>query len=325
MHVLLVNQAPIPAFAYGGTERVIWDLGRALTELGHQVTYLVPQGSSCPFAHVLPIDPTQPIESQIPQCVDLVHFQFKPEHPDRITKPWLMTQHGNSDVGQMLPHNTVFVSHNHAQRHGSDCFVLNGLDWRTYGAVNFNAPQSYFHFLGKAAWRVKNVQGAIDVAIKAGKTLKVLGGHRLNIKRGFRLTLSPHIHFYGMVGGDQKIDLLQQSSGLIFPVRWHEPFGLAVIESLYYGCPVFATPYGSLPELVDPENGVLCTNIQELAHAVREFIPNRHRNHEKARDLFNAQRMAKDYLNVYQKLMNGDSLNQAAPFMPNTAVALAWS
>ena len=44
--------------------------------------------------------------------------------------------------------------------------------------------------------------------------------------------------------------LLNASRGLIFPVRWHEPFGLAVIESLYFGCPVFATPYGALPELV---------------------------------------------------------------------------
>lgn len=195
MHILLVNKAPIPVYAYGGTERVIWDLGKALTQLGHKVSYLVPAGSSCPFAEVIAIDPARSLESQIPDHVDLVHFQFKPEHPDRITKPWCMTQHGNSQVGEVLPLNTVFVSQNHAERHGSQSYVLNGLDWAEYGPVNLQDPRAYLHFLGKAAWSVKNVKGAIDVALKTNFALNVLGGNRLNIKRGFRLTLSPRVHF----------------------------------------------------------------------------------------------------------------------------------
>lgn len=324
MHILLVNKAPIPVFAYGGTERVIWDLGKALTQLGHTVSYLVPQGSTCPFARVLHIDPGQPVENQIPQDVDLVHFQFKPEYPERLNKPWLMTQHGNSNVNEVLPLNTVFVSRNHAQRHGSNCYVLNGLDWSEYGPVNLKAPQPYFHFLGKAAWRVKNVQGAIDVSLKAGQTLKVLGGNRLNIKRGFRFTLSPRVHFYGMVGGEQKMDLLRHSSGLIFPVRWHEPFGLAVIESLYFGAPVFATPYGALPELVDTESGLLSANAKELAHAVQTFQANKAHNHQRAQDMFNAQRMAQDYLNVYETVLNREVLNLNAPQMLTSAQDLAW-
>ena len=41
MHILFVNHAPIPVFAYGGTERVIWDLGKSLVRIGHRVSYLV--------------------------------------------------------------------------------------------------------------------------------------------------------------------------------------------------------------------------------------------------------------------------------------------
>ena len=72
-----------------------------------------------------------------------------------------------------------------------------------------------------------------------------------------------------MVGGTQKTGLLNASRGLIFPVRWHEPFGLAVIESLYFGCPVFSTPYGALPELVPVHCGVLSDQASVLAEAVR--------------------------------------------------------
>jgi hypothetical protein len=53
MHVLLVHNGRIPVFKYGGTERVIWDLGRALKQLGHEVTYLVPRGSHCDFANIV--------------------------------------------------------------------------------------------------------------------------------------------------------------------------------------------------------------------------------------------------------------------------------
>lgn len=97
MHILFVNQAPIPVFAYGGTERVIWDLGKSLVKLGHRVSYLVPAGSHCDFAQVLPIREEVGWAEQVPADVDLVHFQFNPDRLDALGKPYLMTQHGNSD------------------------------------------------------------------------------------------------------------------------------------------------------------------------------------------------------------------------------------
>ena len=76
MHVLLVNNSTIPVYAYGGTERVIWDLGKSLVNLGHKVSYLVPEGSHCDFGRVLPIDTKRPWQEQIPADIDITHFQF---------------------------------------------------------------------------------------------------------------------------------------------------------------------------------------------------------------------------------------------------------
>lgn len=323
MHILFVNRASIPVFAYGGTERVIWDLGRALVDMGHRVSYLVPECSSCPFGQVLPIDDKKDWASQIPDDVDLVHFQFNPGMDLKLDLPWLMTQHGNSQVGETLPLNTVFVSRNHAQRHGSASHVLNGLDWRAYGPVDLSVTKDSFHFLGKASWRVKNVQGAIDTCLLGHQQLMVLGGHRLNFQRGFRYTWSRRIQFAGMVGGQTKLDLLQGSRGLVFPVRWHEPFGLAVIESLYFGCPVFATPYGALPELVPPECGVLSNEKAALAQALTKPF-DRQACHDRAVTLFSAARMAQDYLHVYQQLMQGTPLNPVNPCMTEAASPLPW-
>lgn len=324
MHILLVNHSEIPVFAYGGTERVIWDLAQCLVEKGHRVSFLVPQGSSCPFAQVMELDPQRSLQQQIPDDVDLVHFQFNPGLDFDCGKPWLMTQHGNSDVGEPLPRNTVFVSHNHAQRHGAQCYIHNGLDWRAYGPADLHTERTHFHFLGKAMWRVKNVQGAIDVSKKAHVPLLVIGGTRLNIKRGFRFTWSRSVQFLGMVGGETKFNTLRHSRGLIFPVRWHEPFGLAVIESLYFGCPVFATPYGALPEIVSPECGVLSNQLSVLTKAVSHQQFDRQACHFRAVNFFNSDRMTDDYMAAYQKVIAGEELNATTPIMMQTATKLAW-
>ena len=101
MHILLVNNSSIPVYGYGGTERVIWDLGKTLVQQGHRVSYLVPEGSTCDFGQVLPIRPDEPWEGQIPADVDITHFQFNPR--SELSKPYLVTEHGNARKPKPLP------------------------------------------------------------------------------------------------------------------------------------------------------------------------------------------------------------------------------
>ncbi|QHI99038.1 glycosyltransferase [Xylophilus rhododendri] len=324
MNILMVHRAPVPVFAYGGTERVMWDLARRLSTLGHRVRFLVPAGSHCDFAEVIALDPAGDWRAQVPADTDVVHLQFQPEGGLLPDVPCLVTEHGNPAPGVPLQRNTVFISADHAARHGSTVFVRNGLDWSAYGVVDFDRPRPGFHFLGKASWRVKNVQGAIDVTGDAGVRLDVLGGVRFNFKRGIRLTFTPRVHFHGMVGGERKMGLLNASRGLVFPVLWHEPFGLAVIESLYFGCPVFGTPYGALPELVPGDCGVLSTSRAELAEAVRGRSFDARACHALAVREFGADTMAPGYLRLYEKITAGECLHAEPPRLREEARRLAW-
>ncbi len=313
MNILIVNNSRIPVMEYGGTERVIWYLGRELAKAGHTITYLVKKDSYCDFGKVLFLDESKPISQQIPSNVDIVHFHFMPE--ETIGLPNLVTMHGNRNDAQELDINTVFVSRNHAARFGAASFVHNGLDWNDYGPPDLQAPRSYFHFLGNAAWRLKNVKGAIDIIDRtASERIKILGGQRLNLRMGFRFTLSTRAGFYGTVGGEKKNRLLRHSKGLIFPVKWHEPFGLAIIESLYFGCPVFGTPYGSLPELVPGDVGFLSSDSRELVEAVEQAGKySAKRCHEWAAEHFNSHKMATEYLRKYERILNGYALNTVKP------------
>lgn len=315
MHILIVNNTVVPVKLYGGTERVIWYLGKELVKLGHKVSFLVKQGSYSDFARVIFIDETKPIITQIPDDVDIVHFNFSPIGIESIKKPYIITMHGNLNDNRELDKNTVFVSKNHAERFGSEEFVHNGLDWEDYTKPSLDNKRNYFHFLGNAAWRIKNIKGSIDIINSSKKErLKVLGGKRFNFKMGLRFTFSPKISFYGMVGGEKKDKLLNGSKGLIFPVRWHEPFGLAIIESLYFGCPVFGTPYGSLPELVPPEFGVLSNNKNILIDAIKnskDFSPIICHNY--AYENFNSKKMALSYIDKYERVIFGETLNKTNP------------
>jgi glycosyltransferase involved in cell wall biosynthesis len=305
MHILIVHNSIIPALRYGGTERVIWYLGKELVKMRHEVSYLVQKGSHCDFGKVYFINPSLSIAQQIPPKTDVIHFNNGvPKAP--IPLPYIVTMHGNLNDDTKPDANAVFVSKNHAERFGSTSFVYNGLDWDDYGKPDLNAERHYFHFLGHAAWRVKNVKGAIRaVTAIPHEQLFVLGGYRINIKMGFRLTLHPRVKFCGMVGGDKKLSLLQHSKGLVFPVRWHEPFGLALTESLYFGCPVFGTPCGSLPEIIHPDVGYLSSKLEDLTRAMKEAANySKARCHEYARDCFNSKIMALNYLEKYNKVLN---------------------
>ncbi len=317
MHILQVLNHVIPAARYGGTERVVWWLGKELDRLGHRVTILAPAGSSCPFAQVLPLRPGVGLSSQVPGNVDVVHI-----HDHRLTAPdlpTLYTFHGNAFAAGSMHQNTVFISADQARRHGGEVFVHNGLDIEEYGQLDWSIPRRELVFLAKAAWKVKNVRDAIYIARKAGRPIAIAGGTRLNFKMGFRFTLDPNARFLGMVDHARKIDILNRGLALLFPVRWHEPFGLALIESLYFGNPVFGTPFGSLPEIVTEDVGFLSPSrsalIEGLGHL--EDFDRRH-CHEYVCDRFNSKVMAGNYLGLYEQVCNGESLHATRPSWPDS-------
>lgn len=322
MNITIICNAILPAVRYGGTERVVWYLAKELSNQGHRVTLLAAKGSYCDFARILPIVPNQKIERQIPADADIVHFNSLYSGP--IEKPHLVTIHGN-----FLPagasRNSVFVSQDHARRFGCEAFVHNGLDWDDYGTPDLNLPRQHYHFLGKAAWKVKNLRGAIRLCRLLNERLHVLGGNRLNLKMGMRLTLTPRVRFYGMVDNAGKKLHIERSKGLLFPVKWHEPFGLAIPESLYFGAPVFGTPYGSLPELITPEVGFLTNRADLMEKYLRDspVYPAR-LCHDYALELFNSKRMADSYLSLYEKVLCGEPLNASVPNAADTIPMMPW-
>jgi len=335
MHVTLYKPGaiPIPPLLYGGAERVIGWLGKALVELGHQVTLIANAQSHIPGVELRAISADEKNPGAwtklIPDSTDIV--QLFNEFAPVLNKPFLVRCGGNPPSGARFHPNTVFVSARHAALHGSRHFILNGLDPDDYSFSESRAD--YAIFLGKARWAVKNFPGAADVARRAGIELRVLGSH--NWPFGLQKWLPPirGVRFYGTIGGKEKRELLARARCLIFPVRWEEPGANALNEALVSGCYVAGTPYGCLPEIVTSQTGRLSANVDELAEAVKHpqrFSPAACRDRVLHGGLTHLD-MARKYIAGYERILTRGSLlenDESAPVTQSGFVAnrlLPWS
>jgi glycosyltransferase involved in cell wall biosynthesis len=117
----------------------------------------------------------------------------------------------------------------------------------------------------------------------------------------------PQISWIGSVGGQAKRDLVAGALALLMPIRWQEPFGMAVIEALASGTPVVAMRRGAMPVLVEHGvNGFLADDEQEFQACLQrvkdgEIKPENCRRSVAER--FSAGVMARRYVKLYQEVI----------------------
>ena len=220
--------------------------------------------------------------------------------------PVLINIQGNGQIQERFPLNTVFVSQKHANNHGSDGFVYNAVDLEEYPYEDRPFKLENLLFLAKGSWSVKNLKHCIWLAKKSKLKLHIAGGRNWIPSR--------YIKPYGMVGGATKLDLLQSTDALLFPVRWHEPFGIAIIEAMACGSPVFGSSYGSLPELIkDFCGGVFKDKESLLKHLLERPQYSRQDIRNYVEKNFSIERLTNDYLKLYEKILSGETLNKEEP------------
>lgn len=317
MNITLVCAEQVPPSGYGGTERVVHWLAQELIARGHFVNLVARPGSGVVGANTIEARNKAEALSRLPADTDIVHFHgWAPKPGQNIDFPALQTVHGNSDLRARpggIP--SVHVSADHAARHDSTLFVYNGIP-ETEMDLQVEKTTRYLFFsrINRAG---KNVSKAISLARQYGFDLDIAGGSRFDLltrsqvrrEGAFFMSLSSRFRFHGMVDGAHKNALFAHARALLFPIRWPEPFGLVVIESLLAGTPVITTPCGSMPELVSPDIGFLCETDDDYARAFQTCgdIP-AHRCRDYAVAHFSMTRCADAYLDLYQRVLDGEVL-----------------
>lgn len=218
--------------------------------------------------------------------------------------------------------------------------VPHGIDVDQFLLKEESNRDNYLFHIGRIT-RVKGQDIAIEVAKKSGTRL-VLAGCVQNKKEdvAFFARLKKSIDLIVDVGqcpvkgdyyekvmkpilsSDKKIIYVgeldtaakkhwfRHAQATLFPIRWGEPFGMVLIESMASGTPILAFGEGAVPEIVKQgETGFIVDSVQSMVRAVPwiEHIARRSCwQHVKTQ--FSIQRMAEGYIDLYQQLIETSRL-----------------
>ena len=199
------------------------------------------------------------------------------------------------------------------------------------GCIHHGLPQNllrplgerrgdYLAFLGRISPE-KRPDRAIEIAARTGRELRIAAKVDKVDRDYWREEIEPlvrrhaNVRYIGEIGDAEKAEFLGNAAALLFPIDWAEPFGLVMIEAMACGTPVIAWNRGSVPEVVDPGvTGFVVDSVEEAVAAVG-LIGNLDRR--RIRDVFDqrftAERMARDYVAIYRRLLDGGARLQREP------------
>ncbi len=290
-----------------GSGYLIHDLiVKGLAELGHEVFYLLRKGADKP----LPAGVT--LVSEPVADADILHTVSDPDEDlirDRqhARKPWVMTCHTDiraiRDERGPITENWIFVSRTLAALHGSDRYVLNGIDPAEY--IFSESKGDYFLFMSTMNWGMKKgLDVALSLSSRLGFPLVVAGTgpDYESINRTSEMCAKIGAKYVGDVRGKEKAELLAGAKGFLFPTKVDEAFGLGMAEALMSGTPVISSDRGACPEIISPDVGFVCKDERDYVAAINNIesiSPAACR--DKAMREYHYLRMAADYSVEYQK------------------------
>ena len=181
--------------------------------------------------------------------------------------------------------------------------VLHGIDTDNFAFRE--TPEDFVLFLGRFT-AGKGVLQAIDIAKRAGLRLLLAAPD----DDYYRAEVAPHVDgerivYAGEVGHVEKVRLLGGARCLLYPVQSGEPFGLVLAEAMACGTPVAALDRGAVREVVDEgvTGRIFASEEALLAGLPDVFALDRRRVRDRAVARFGIDRMADEYIAVYERLV----------------------
>lgn len=256
---------------------------------------------------------------------DIIHnnAQYVPQYFfDLQDQPFIHTLHGAfykslrspsglvEDKRSVLNHfkHHPYVSISNQQREGMPELnyvktVYNGIDPNRFKIGKGNG--GYLAWLGRITPN-KGLDIAIRVAKQAKLPLKIAAfidsADQEYFQKKIKPLLDKNTEFIGEISHEQKVKFLGGAIATLFPIRWHEPFGLVMIEAMACGSPVIALNMGSAPEVIEHgKTGFIVQTEEEMLSSLAKISTlDRNYCHQYATTKFSISKMADDYLKAYK-------------------------
>ena len=332
----------VPPRAYGGTERVVFELVKELDRRGHDVTTFASGDSEVPGRHVVTVPealrPAGYIGDSMPyfnltllSVLDRVdEFDIIHSHLEWVSTllarvvpiPVIATFHGRLDLPwavETLAGTTaglVAISQNQASSHPDiewAGIVHNGLTLDD-SPVERRRGDSLC-FVGRVAPE-KGILEAMEIAKLSGRPLRIaakvgpLPPERTYYDEVFKPALAAagsQVEYLGELEQAERDLLFAESYAALMPGSWPEPFGLVAIEALACGTPVVTRRVGALPEIIrEGVDGYFGDDITEMAFKL-DLVGELDRTaiSRSVRERFSATRMTDAYEEIYRTALAG--------------------
>jgi glycosyltransferase involved in cell wall biosynthesis len=337
----------VPPRLYGGSERVASYLTEELVAQGHDVT-LFASGQSITAARLVrcceePLRMSATVKDVIPYYMimldkvrnmasefDILHFHIDQFHFPvfrDLAHRTVTTLHGRQDLPDLCNLYRAFpdmplVSISNAQR--APVPDANFVETVYHGVprdltATLEPRGGYLAFLGRISPE-KRVDRAIAIARAAGLRLKIAAKIDRVDEAYFRaeiaaLLAQPGVEFIGEIDDRRKGAFLGQARALLFPIDWPEPFGLSMIEAMACGTPVLAFARGAVAEVIDEGvTGAIVHSMEEATAGLETVLAlDRAKVRRRFEERFTVARMARDYVEVYQRLIGALERCEAIP------------
>ena len=327
----------VPPSSYGGIELIVGQLADGLAARGHEVTLFASGGSRTLGNLVSPLPEPPPLEDIGDVWDDAYHSLRSYLEADRAD---ILHDHSTA-VGSSLAalagkdaavvHTVHGQLHDRARRHYrliheavhlvavSESQRRHAPELRWAGVVHHAvdlqshpeppAKDDFVLFVGRSSPH-KGPEVAVDVARRAGVPLVMVVKRAADEERGhWDRHVAPLLHgdveVLEEVSPEEKTALFGRARATLFPIRWEEPFGLVMIESMASGTPVLAFPRGAAPEVVcQGVSGFLCRDADEMVRdlgRVDSLAPDRCRAWVKER--FSTDAMVASYERLFRSIL----------------------
>jgi glycosyltransferase involved in cell wall biosynthesis len=323
--------APVRRHSGGSVESLVWLLTRELTRMGHEVTVFGTAGAEVDGQAVATLPgpygaPGSLDDWQLCEWVNLCRaversgeFDLLHSHAylwgiplQSFSKaPLLHTMHivpddNHARLWAMHPESPVTAISKHQWSAYPDlkpvATVPHGIDLADF---TFRPrPDDYVCYLGRFV-SGKGPLHAIAAARSLGIRLLMAGPSNPYFREHVQpLVDGKHVEYLGPVSGVERDQLLGGARALLYPIQYPEAFGLVLLEAMLCGTPVAAMRLGAVPEILDEGvTGYSVDSLDQFKQAVLNcFTLDRTRVRQVAETRFSPERMARDYLRVYEQL-----------------------
>ena len=195
--------------------------------------------------------------------------------------------------------------------------AYNSIDLST---IKFGNGGSYLTWLGKIV-PDKGLHEAILVARETGEQLVFAGlvdkYQQISVdyyqKKVLPFIDNKQIIYMGPADLKLKNQLLGGAKAFLNPIRWEEPFGMVMIESMAAGTPVISFDRGAAAELIiDGKTGFLVKTKKQMINAIKKIDAIKRtdcRLHVK--ECFTPKIAAQQHIKIYKKIIVNSSKSTA--------------